>query len=91
MNTIVEDIVNAIMFTIIYFTYIAINPSTKGIVFRLDDTNKHVFSYQSIIAFIKFPFTRQGIKIMWLPQNLDINYAFLLTVFFGVYKILKKN
>jgi hypothetical protein len=86
--SLIKDCIFISALTVGYFTYIELNPKTKGIVFRPNDRNELVLSTNSIKAFILFPFTSDGLKIMWTPQNYDINFPFILLTSFSIYKFI---
>jgi hypothetical protein len=75
-----RDIGIIITISVGYFSYIALNPKTKGIVYRPNDKNEMVLSLGSIYTFIMFPFTSDGVKLMWYPSCWDINYPFVVTM-----------
>jgi hypothetical protein len=83
-----KDIGVIIAASVGYFSYIALNPKTKGIVFRPNDKNEIVLSLASIYIFATFPFTSDGIKLMWYPSCWDINYPFIVTVSYLCSKLL---
>lgn len=83
---IIKDICAFSAITIGYFTYIELNPKTKGIVFRPNDKNEKILSLGSIKSFILFPLTETGLKNMWYPRNWDINFPLISTIGFAVYK-----
>ncbi len=70
-----------------YFTYLEMNPRTKGIVLRPNAENKKILSIGSIKNFITFPFTKTGLTVMWKPENFDVNYPVMMILSFGCYKI----
>ena len=70
-----------------YFTYLEMNPRSKGIVLRPNAENKKVLSIGSIKNFILFPFTKTGLTVMWKPENWDVNYPVVMLLSFGCYKI----
>jgi hypothetical protein len=70
-----------------YFTYLEMNPRTKGIVLRPNAENKKVLSIGSIKNFILFPFTKTGLTVMWKPENWDVNYTVVMVMTFGFYKM----
>jgi hypothetical protein len=70
-----------------YFTYLELNPSTKGIVIRMNDKNEKYISFASIINLIVFPYTRRGFSIMWNYKLIDINYTLMIGVPSLVYYI----
>ncbi len=86
--SIVKDCIFLSTLTIGYFTYIELNPNTKGIVFRPNDRNELVLSTNSIKAFILFPLTKEGLKIMWKSENYDINFPLILISSYGIYKFI---
>jgi len=83
---IIKDICAFSVITIGYFTYIELNPKTKGIVFRQNDKNEKKISIGSIKNFILFPLTETGLQFMWLPENWDINFPLIFTLGFTIYK-----
>jgi hypothetical protein len=86
--SLVKDCIFLGALTIGYFTYIELNPKTKGIVFRPNDRNELVLSTNSIKAFILFPLTSDGLQIMWRPENYDINFPLILVSSYGIYKFI---
>ncbi len=86
--SLVKDCVFIGSVTIAYFTYVELNPKTKGIVFRPNDRNELVLSTSSIKSFILFPLTSEGLKIMWKPENYDINFPMILLSSYGFYKFI---
>jgi hypothetical protein len=86
--SLVKDCIFIGVLTIGYFTYIELNPKTKGIVFRPNDKNELVLSTNSIKGFILFPLTPEGLRIMWTPENYDINFPFILLTSYGIYKFI---
>ncbi len=71
-----------------YFTYLEMNPRSKGIVLRPNAENKKVLSIGSIKNFILFPFTKTGLTVMWKPENWDINYPVVMILSFGFIKLI---
>jgi hypothetical protein len=86
--SLVKDCIFIGSVSIAYFTYIELNPKTKGIVFRPNDMNELVLSTASIKAFILFPLTREGLKVMWKYENYDINFPLILLSTYGFYKFI---
>jgi hypothetical protein len=82
-----KDILAIFVCNILYFTYIELNPKTPGIVFRYNDKNEKQLSLGSIKEFIKFPYTKLGIQILWYPENWDINHSVVILGMFGIYKL----
>jgi hypothetical protein len=83
-------LVNAFLFcalNIAYFTYLELNPSTKGIVIRMNDKNEKYISFASIINLIVFPYTRRGFSIMWNYKTIDVNYTLMIGIPSLVYYI----
>jgi hypothetical protein len=71
-----------------YFGYLELNPKTKGIVFRPNEKNEKVLSINSITYFMRYPFTPMGFKVMWHPNNWNINYPVVMILSFGFYKYI---
>jgi hypothetical protein len=88
ITTVIKDLCAFSTISIAYLTYIELNPKTKGIVFRPNDKNEKILSIQSIKSFILFPLTETGLKCMWSPNNWDINFPFVTSIGFAIYKTI---
>jgi hypothetical protein len=82
-----KDIAILSTITLGHLTYIALNPKTKGIVFRPNDKNETILSLPSIFSFMTFPLTKEGL-ITWHPTLWDINYPIILCGFYGLSKFI---
>ena len=83
----IQNIILFGVFNIAYFTYLELNPATKGIVIRIDDKNEKYISFASIINLIIYPYTRKGFSIMWNYETIDLNYTVMVGIPYLIYYI----